>query len=88
MSAVASRSPQSGRFVSLLLAFLDQCVDGEASVWIACGADGHAGRDLVLALNGLALGGGDVAGEGDEEIAGDALMDGDVGAGVLTAAVC
>jgi hypothetical protein len=70
-----------------LLALFYECVDGKAPVGIASGAEGDAWSDLILTLYGLALSGGDIAGEGDEEVAGDALLDGDVRTSVLPTAV-
>jgi hypothetical protein len=60
---------------------LDETVDGDASALIASGAHRKPWGDLILPLNHLALRGRDVAGEGHEEVSGDPLLDGNVGAG-------
>jgi len=44
-----------------LPSFLDECIEGDATIRIARNADGDAWRNLVLALDRLALGGCDVA---------------------------
>src|SRR3569833_3336420 len=64
-----------------LFALLDQRLHGEPSVRIASGADGDSGSDLILALDSLALRGGDVAGEVEDGGAGGARRGGGGGAG-------
>ena len=59
--------------------FLISASTAEAAVLIARGADGNARRNLILPLNDLVLRGSHVGGEGNEQIAGYALADGDVG---------
>lgn len=61
--------------------FLDESIEGNTSIWVARHADSDAWRDLVLALDRLALRRCNVAGEGDEQIARDALLNGDVCSG-------
>ena len=61
--------------------FLDEGIEGDASVGVARDADSDAWRDLVLALDRLALRRCDVAGEGDEQVARDALLNSDVCSG-------
>src|SRR5580658_8502985 len=73
-----SRSDRSTVRIDLP-ALLDQRVDREAPIGIAGGADGHTRRNLILPLNRLALGRGHVGRKSNKEIAGDALLDRDVG---------
>src|SRR5579885_2240323 len=64
-------------------AFADFDVDAEGAVLVAEGDDGDVAVDVVFDLDDLLLGGGDIGFVGDGEIAGDLLLDGDAGAGVL-----
>src|ERR1700678_4259997 len=73
-----SRTASKWKSFYPLPGLLDQRIEGHAPVLIAGGADCNAGRKLVLPLDGLVLRRCNIAGEGDEEISRDALLDGDV----------
>ncbi len=62
-------------------------VETETAVLITRSADRPAWVQLILDLDRLALSLGNVRLECDEEIAGDALLDGDAGTGVCASAV-
>ena len=72
--AVTYDLDHAGSRTSKLPGFLDQRIDREASVGIACRAYRNSRRNLVLTLDGLALRRLDVARKCDEEIARDALL--------------
>ena len=65
---------------------MEASVDGHATDLVARCAYGPAFVDLIFALDYFAAGLGDVSGEGEEEILGDALLDGDAGGGILIVA--
>ncbi len=62
-------------------------VKAESTVLIAHAAEGPARRKMILHLDNLILGWGNVGGEGDEQVAGDPLLHGNVGAWILLRSV-
>src|ERR1700677_168566 len=76
LNRTASKSKSS--YLRPLPSLLNQSIHGDSSVLIAGSADCKARRNLILALDGLVLRRGYIAREGDEEIARDALLNGDI----------